>query len=272
MIPFRSLRVLAFMVTATGLIGCQKARTPTATSAMLPVGDVQIHYEIHGAGTPVFLLHGGSADAGSWANQVPTLSARYRVIALDSRGHGRSTYSERPLSYALMASDVLAVMDSLGIRQAHVVGWSDGANIGLELAMHHPERLLKVIAYGANFDPSGIRADAMENEKLTQFLAAAAANYRTVSPAPARWDALLANLGTMWESQPRFTAEQLGRIAIPILVLDGEMEEAIDTAHTRELARRIPTASLTLMPGTGHFAPWEQPARFNAIVIGFLDQ
>ncbi|CAN5895518.1 hypothetical protein BH20GEM1_BH20GEM1_06830 [soil metagenome] len=254
----------------------QPATMPVAGAApatgMAPVNDIEMYYEIHGNGPPLILLHGGLGSIVNWRNQIPVLSMNYKVIAVDSRGHGRSTFTEQRISYALMASDIVALMDYLGIERAHILGWSDGGIIGLHLAIHHSDRLNKVIAFGANYDPSGLRADIAESEKINDFIEKAAKDYQTLSPDPTRWDAFLENIGQMWASEPNFTAQQLGSITIPVLILDGDNDEAIYTEHTREMAGLIPTAKLTLIPGTGHFAMWEKPDEINEVMLEFLTQ
>jgi len=258
------------------LAACQPVVTLTPippaepVTGKAPVNDIQMYYEIHGEGQPLILLHGGLGNAGYWENQIPVFAEKYKVIAVDSRGHGRSTFSEQPISYALMASDVVALMDYLGIKKAHILGWSDGGIIGLYLAINHPDRLNKVIAYGANYNPSGVRTDIGESEKFNNYIKKAAKDYQTLSPDPTRWDAFLENIGQMWASEPNFTAEQLGSITVPMLILDGDNDEAIYTEHTKEMAGLIPTAKLTLIPGTGHFAMWEKPEEFNKIVLDYL--
>jgi pimeloyl-ACP methyl ester carboxylesterase len=247
------------------------ARTGPA-SGMAPVNDIQMYYEIHGDGTPLILLHGGLGSTVNWRNQIPVLSRQYRVIAVDSRGHGRSTFTEQRISYALMASDIIALMDYLGIEKAHILGWSDGGIIALDLAINHPDRLNKVIAFGANYNPSGLRTDIGENEKIDDFMEKAANDYQTLSPDPTRWDEFLENIGQMWASEPNFTAEELGSITVPVLILDGDSDEAIYIEHTKEMAGLIPTARLTLIPGTGHFAMWEKPDEINEVILEFLAQ
>ena len=118
----------------------------------------RIWYATYGSGTPVILLHGGLGHSGNWGYQVPTLvGSGYRAVLIDSRGHGRSTRDERPFSYELMASDVLAVMDVLQLEKAAIIGWSDGACIGLILAMKAPSRIAGVFFFGCNMDPSGTK-------------------------------------------------------------------------------------------------------------------
>jgi pimeloyl-ACP methyl ester carboxylesterase len=242
----------------------------TASSGLAPVNDILMYYEVHGEGPPFILLHGGLGNTSSWNSQIPILAGAYQIVALDSRGHGRSSFSARQIGYELLAADVLALMDFLGIRRAHVLGWSDGANIGLHLAVHHPDRINKLIAYAANFDPAGLRADVFEHRKIADYIENAAKDYQLLAPEPARWAELLRNLDQMWASQPNFTARQLGSITLPTLILDGDDDEAILTAHTKDLAASIPGAELTFIAGTGHFAPSEEPAEFNRTVLEFL--
>ncbi|MEW5958706.1 MAG: alpha/beta hydrolase [Chloroflexota bacterium] len=245
------------------------AKAPLETG-MAPVNDIQMYYAIYGEGEPLILLHGGLGNSDYWENQIAPFSEKYKVIAVDSRGHGRSTVSEQPIDYSLMASDVLTLMDYLGLEKANLVGWSDGGIIGLDLAINHPERLNKVVAYGANYNTSGVRADIGENEKFNAYIEKTVEDYQKLSPDPSRWEAFLENISTMWATEPDFTPEQLGRITVPLLVLDGEEEEAIITEHTVEMAGLIPTAELILIPGTGHFAMWEKPEEFNQIILDYL--
>ncbi len=161
-------------------------------------------------------------------------------------------------------------MDHLGIEKANVVGWSDGGIIGLSLALNHRERVHKVVAFGANYNRTGLRADFMENPTFVGYLEKATTDYQEMSPAPERWDEFMANIGNTWASEPNFSAEQLGSITAPVLVVTGVNEEVIDEQHTREMAERIPSADLVLIPGTGHFAAWEKPEEFNQIVLKYL--
>ena len=237
---------------------------------MAHINGVDLHYVVYGEGDPVILLHGGLANGEYWANQVPALSETHQVIVVDSRGHGRSTFDETPISYDLMASDVLGLMDHLGLDTASIVGWSDGGIIGLALAIAHPERLDRVVAYGANFDPSGLRPEAAEDPVFGAYIERAAEDYQRLSPDPSRWEEFLGNIGRMWATEPTFTEDQLGSITTPVLILDGEQEEAIDPDHTRLLASLIPGAELELIPDTGHFAMFEKPEELTRIVMDFL--
>ncbi len=268
------LAVMTSLTVMVCLAACQPADPPVESSVpvsgMAPANDVELHYQIHGEGTPLILLHGGLGHSGNWSAQLPVLSKQYKVITVDSRGHGRSTMTERQISYALMASDVVALMDYLQIERAHIVGWSDGGNIGLYLSIHYPERLLKVVAAGANYSPSGLRSDVGESEIAASYIGNAMTDYQALSPEPANWDAFFENMSQMWAKEPDFTLEQMGSITVPVLLLDGENDEAIYTEHTMEMASLIPTAELIFVPGTGHFGMVEKPAEFNAEILNFL--
>lgn len=242
----------------------------TAEGQTASINGIEVYYEIYGEGAPLILLHGGLGYGDYWVNEVPELAKSYQVIVMDSRGHGRSTFDEQPISYELMAEDVLGLMDHLNIDKADIVGWSDGGIIGLEIAIKHPERLNKVVAYGANFDPTGVRLDIGTNAYFNAYIEAASADYQQVSPAPQRWDEFLGNISNMWATEPNYTEDQLKAITTPFLILDGEKEEAIDLNQTKLMALLIPGAELALMPDTGHFAMFEQPAEFLQIVTTYL--
>jgi pimeloyl-ACP methyl ester carboxylesterase len=241
-------------------------------SGLAPVNDIQMYYAIYGEGEPLLLLHGGLGNADYFANQIPAFAEHYKVIAVDSRGHGRSTVTETPIGYALMASDVLALMDYLKIESAYLVGWSDGGIIGLDIAINHPDRLKKLVAYGANYVPSGVKSDIGDNATFNAYIERALADYAAISPAPENVDAFLANIGNMWATEPNFTKAQMESITVPTLILDGWEEEAIYPAHDYEMSELIPGSELTLMPDVGHFAMFATPEMFNSIILDYLSR
>ncbi|MDQ2858891.1 MAG: alpha/beta hydrolase, partial [Candidatus Eremiobacteraeota bacterium] len=156
------------------------------------------------------MLHGGLGHSGNWAFQLPALvESGYRAVLIDSRGHGRSTRDAKPFGYELMASDVLAVMDALQLEKATLVGWSDGAIIGLDIAIHHPERLTRLFAFAANSDPSGVK-DVSKSPVFTAYIARAEQEYATLSPTPHGFKGFLDNISHMWATEPHFTSAQLG--------------------------------------------------------------
>jgi pimeloyl-ACP methyl ester carboxylesterase len=250
----------------------QPAQLPHASAAgYAPHDGARIYFSIYGAGSPVILLHGGLANQRYWGDQVPALTrAGYRVILIDSRGHGRSSRDARPFTYELMAADVVAVMDRLHLRKAAVVGWSDGAIIGLVMALKDPERVTRVFAFAANMDPSGVRADVENNPTFAGFERRAAGDYARLSPTPTDYAGFQTAIELMWAKEPNYTAADLARIAIPVAIADGDHDEAIKREHTEYLARSIPGAKLIIFPGASHFAFLQRPDAFNAAVLEFL--
>jgi pimeloyl-ACP methyl ester carboxylesterase len=220
-------------------------------------------------GEPVILLHGGLANANYWGNQVKALQSRYRVIVMDSRGHGRSSRDDKPYGYDLMASDVLALMDFLKIPKAAIVGWSDGAIIGLDIALTHPERLTKLFAFAANSDPSGV-SDITSSPVFNAFIARAEKEYETLSPTPTEYQSFLAQVQKMWETQPNWTADDLARISVPVWIVDADHDEAIKRENIEFMAANVPNAGLLLQPEVSHFSFIQDPEQFTADVVHFL--
>ena len=239
-------------------------------SGLAPVNGVKIWYAVFGRGEPVILLHGGLANANYWGHQVPELAKRYRIIVMDSRGHGRSTRNAEPYGYDLMADDVIGLMDFLKIRKAAVVGWSDGAILGLDIALRHPERLTKLFAFAANSDPSGV-ADIAQSPVFNAFVARAEKEYAALSPTPKDYKAFVEQIEKMWATQPNWTAEQLHAIAVPVWIVDADHDEAIKRENTDFMARSIPGAGLLIQPEVSHFSFLQDPAQFTRDVLHFLE-
>ncbi len=241
-----------------------------AKSGYAPVNGIKIWYAAFGRGTPVILLHGGLSNANYWGKLVPVLAPHYRVVVMDSRGHGRSSRDARPYGYDLMASDVLALMDFLKIDKAALVGWSDGAIIGLDIAIHHPERLSKLFAFAANSDPSGVK-DVNQSPVFTAFIARAKTEYEKLSPTPTQYDAFLAQITKMWDTQPHWTADDLAAIKVPTWIVDADHDEAIKRENTLFMADHIPGSGLLIEPDVSHFAFLQDPEEFNTDVLHFLE-
>jgi len=241
-----------------------------ATSGWAQVNGIRLWYAEFGKGAPLILLHGGLGNSNYWGDQVPAFARRYRVIVIDSRGHGRSTRDAQPFGYDLMAADVVALMDALGIGKAALVGWSDGAIIGLDIALHHPERLSRLFAFAANADPSGVREDLGQSANFNRFIAKAGDDYRRLSSTPGDYEAFVVAISKMWATEPNWTAADLASIRVPTAIADGDHDEAIKRAHTEMLAREIPGAKLIILPGASHFAMLQTPNAFNRAVLGFL--
>jgi pimeloyl-ACP methyl ester carboxylesterase len=231
----------------------------------------RIWYAIFGAGSPVILLHGGNGHSGNWGYQVPVLiDDGFRVIVIDSRGHGRSTRDNRPFTYQQMASDVVSVMDHLDIQKAAFVGWSDGAVVALTIGMGDPERVSGVFFFACNVDPSGAKEITELSPILDRCLDRHAKDYVRLSSTPDEFKAFHQALSIMMTTQPNYIASDLGQIRIHVTIVHSERDEFITREHAEYLARTILHAKFVYLPGVSHFAPLQRPALFNTAVLTFV--
>jgi pimeloyl-ACP methyl ester carboxylesterase len=262
-------------------------------------GDTRLHYEAHGEGPPLALLMGLGGTVQAWGLQLPTLARRYRVIAMDNRGAGRSDKPDSDYSIALFADDLAAVLDAEGIAAAHVLGVSMGGLIAQEFHQRHAERTTTLVlgctgpgVNDPNFVPAPPEIQAvlemdrrMESaETVIQAMVEAFYHPHYRERVPDLADRLLRfereqpqpphgyhrQLRAVLEHAPDPT--RLDEINVPTLVLHGADDEVwpVDNAHY--LADRIPGARLHVIPGAGHMFMVEQPRAFNAAVLEFLEE
>lgn len=245
------------------------------------VNDIKQYYQVTGSGTPVVLLHGGYDDADMWNIHTWLLAFHYKVIVLDSRGHGRSERGNLPLTYEQMANDTLTLLDQLNIPNAHFVGWSDGAVIASQIAAQHPERVNKLMLFGAAYQAdSYVDAFALLLSTPELFLPFIDSLYKkrylTLNPHPELWSQFQADLYSLWLS-PCYFADQpystclngLQSINAPTMVVAGDLE-IIKRAHTQAIAASIPQAQLKIVPLASHYLPKLRPFLTTDIIAKFL--
>lgn len=242
-------------------------------SGLANVNDIKMYYAIFNkeGAEPVILLHGGFVSSDEWGFEVPLLSKTHKVIILDSRGHGRSYMSDKPLRYNLMSSDVLQLMDFLKIKKASIVGWSDGGIIGLILAIKYPQRINKLFTFGTNYNLSGYKTEPFDSLSAARFMAKAQANYNRLSPAPDNFAELRKALRKMYSAEPNLSAEEIKTIKAPTVIACGEYDQFIKREHFEELAHLIPKAKLVILPNVGHAGPLQDPLHFHQAVVNLLD-
>jgi pimeloyl-ACP methyl ester carboxylesterase len=270
--------LLAFAMPLNVSIAAERWQALPPTPAPVPglhtghakLDGISLFYAEIGHGSPVVVLHGGLANSDYLGNQVRALARHHLVVVVDSRGHGRSTRDDQPFGYDLMTDDVVALLDTLKIQKADIVGWSDGAIIGLDMAMRHPDRVSRVFAFGANTQTSGLKDGFDRNPVFAAYMARARQEYARLSPTPDQYDAFQSQIGKMWADQPNWTDAQLGSIRSPVLVVDGDHDEGIKREHTEYIAATIPGAGLLILPNVSHFAFLQDPVLFNAALLHFL--
>jgi pimeloyl-ACP methyl ester carboxylesterase len=235
-------------------------------------GGVRTYYEVYGEGEPVVMLHGGLATAESWAMQVPALAERYRVYVPERRGHGRTPDVGGPITYEMMAADTAAFLDAVGTGAAHLVGWSDGAVVGMLVALRRPRLVRKLVVIGQYFNADGevpeFRAmidywDSNLPEELHEA-------YDLVSPdGPEHFPVVLEKMMRMWREEPDIALSELAGVRAPALVMQGD-DDIVEVEHSAALAATLADAQLAVLPGTSHMAPLEKPDLVNRLILGFL--
>ncbi len=206
--------------------------------------DINHYYIEKGTGFPLILLHGNGEDCGYFVHQMEPFAKHFRVIAIDTRGHGQTPRGEASFSIRQFAEDLLDFMNLHQIEKAHILGFSDGGNIAMVFALMHPERVEKLILNGANLNASGVKRKVQIPIEIGYRIAKI---FATKSPAA------------------RKNAEMLG---YPTLVIAGE-KDMIKDSHTRLIAKSIPEAMLSIIPGN-HFIANKNPDTFNEVVLRFL--
>jgi pimeloyl-ACP methyl ester carboxylesterase len=234
------------------------------------VNGISLYYEIYGRGPPVLVLHGAGAFLESMHYFIAALTPGHTVIAIDSRGQGRSSDADAPLSYAQMGDDMIKLMDALKIGRADVVGWSDGGIVGLDMAMKHEGRARRLVAIGANYDVSGIDMRGMSPAALDAQVREIEPFYRFIAPDPSHFPVVVKKIEKMITTEPHYSLAELGRIRAAVLIVAGE-HDIILRRHTDAMARAIPGAKEIIVPGASHMGPLEQPETYNARVLKFLD-
>jgi len=270
----------AAIALAWALAGASLAAAPPAAAALhaappgryAEVNGIRMYYEVRGSGPVLVLLHGGAGNGMQFNRQVPAFEMHFRLIVPDMCAQGRSTDRPGPLTYHAMAEDVIALMNVLSVKRFDLMGWSDGGDTGLDLAIHHKDRLRRLVTFGANFSPSGLNpADVAWNDTATAaaFGDGMREGWTRLSPEPDHYEAAMQKILVMWRTLPRFTAAELHSIQARVLVCAGD-HDLIRREHTEALARAIPGAQVWFVPGASHGAMLEKPDEVNARVIEFL--
>ncbi len=250
------------------------AMPEAAQSGLADVNGIAMHYATFGdaSGTPILMIHGGLAHGDVWAAQVADLSKDHRVITADTRGHGRSTNDGSAYSIDLLAQDYLALLDMLKVDKVHLVGWSDGANIGYSISQSAPQRLASHFAHAGNVTLAGIDPSVETNEVFGTYVGMMAADYAKMSPTPDGFDAFLGGVATMWGTEKPGGMEAIKSITVPTLVVQSAHDEAILMTHAEEIAAAIPGAELLVLEDVSHFASLQAPAAYTAAIRAFIDK
>lgn len=225
--------------------------------------DIQLYFEEKGSGTPFIFLHGNGEDGTYFKNQTDYFQRKYRVIAVDTRGHGKSPRGEKPFTIKQFSCDLHDFMIERGISSAIILGFSDGANIAMTFAMEHPEMVNALILNGGNLNPKGIKRSTQIPIEIGYKIAKHFAKKSQGAKKNAEMLGLMVN-------EPNIKPAELSKITAPTLVICGT-NDMVKDAHTKEIAGSIKNAKLTLIKGD-HFIANKRPEEFNRAVDEFLKE
>ena len=225
------------------------------TGKYIDVNDAKIYYEEYGQGEPLIFLHGNNGSIEDFYQQIPVFAKQYRVIAIDTRGQGKSTdLTNTPYTYEAFANDLLQVVQKLNLKKVNLIGWSDGGNTALIFNAQHPVLINKIVTIGAVLNPNGVSEELIENLKNLASNPSENTNSRLIQ--------LMLN-------EPNITKAELSKIQNPVLVIAGEKDE-VKESHTKEIQQNISKGELLIIPNSTHYVPFEQPKTLNDAILKFL--
>ncbi|MBB5913645.1 pimeloyl-ACP methyl ester carboxylesterase [Nocardia transvalensis] len=237
--------------------------------AYVRLGAVRTWFEEQGDGEPLVLLHGGMSDSRTFGAGVPLFAKQFRTFTVDRRGHGRTPDVPGPLSYDVMAADTIAFLEQVVGAPADLVGYSDGANVALLVALRRPELVRRVVSISGNYHYDGLVPGMMDDfggdpdSWIAKY-------HAEVSPDPVEnFPAFVEKYNTMVHTQPTLTEQDLSGVRARTLVLSGD-DDLITLEHTVSLYRGIPDSELSVVPGTSHLLVFEKPEQVYGQIIDFL--
>jgi pimeloyl-ACP methyl ester carboxylesterase len=251
---------------------------PATRHGYVDVNGVHMYYELHGAGSPLVLLHGGMLTIDlNFAGLIPTLATRHQVIGVELQGHGRTNDIARAITPGALAEDVVAVLDHLGIESAHVLGHSMGAAVTLELAISHPSRVRSIVPISASVRPDGMHEDLTDparhatssrmptQQDFVDFRDA----YLRLSPHPGHFDEFLGALSSSQADTQGWSDEQLAGITAPTLLIQGD-HDFVTVEHAALMQQLIPGAQLAVLPNTTHMQATRRAELLLPMLADFL--
>jgi pimeloyl-ACP methyl ester carboxylesterase len=285
--------IVSMFLALVVLTGCRGGNSQPAEQTSSPqgagaaprsgyasIGPLRMYYEVHGAGEPVLLIHGGvSTIDTSFGTILPELSKRRQVIAIESQGHGHTADVDRPLTFEQMGDDAAALLRHLQIPRADVVGYSDGGNVALALAMRHSALVRKIVVMATNYNNDGLTpevrglmekaASASEAEVIKNVPPRYSKAYADVAPQPSNWPKLVSKVMKQGTAFPGWTPDQVRSIAAPTLIVLAD-RDIVTPEHAAAMFRLHKQAQLAVVPGRDHFTLVEQSAPLLPMLNEFL--
>ncbi len=284
-----TITTAAGVILASAVSLAQSGAAPAVKTGYAPVNGLKMYYEIHGAGTPVILLHGGLGATEMFSDIMPLLSKSHQVIAVDLQAHGRTADIDRPIRFDFLADDVAAMAKYLNIEKADVMGYSLGGGVALRAAVRHPELVRKLVLISVAFKRDGWYPEILAG--MSQMGPAAAEQmkpspmyqlYSRIAPRPQDWTVLVTKIGDLLRQEYDWTSD-VTSVKAPTMLVFGDAD-AVRTAHTVEFfellgggkkdggwdGSGISNARLAILPGLTHYTVFSSPTMIST-VAPFLD-
>lgn len=214
-------------------------------------------YTVAGQGDPVLFLHGGFDSSANFTRLIETLSRDFRVVAVDRRGHGRTADTDAPFDYALMAEEVMEFALGIGLKSFHLLGYSDGANLGFHMGRGHPEAVKSLVAVSGNYKGLTGMTEAwldiiraLSPEYVRDRMPGVVEQYLALNPAP-DLETFVAKTKAIWTEEYVITKDKLGELPVRTLLIHGDRDIMLPEQAV-EMHSLIPRAYLMMLPDTGH--------------------
>lgn len=244
--------------------------TNSQTGQYVQTGDARIYFEVYGSGESIVLLHGGiMGSIGEMAQFIDSLKSNYQVIAMATRGHGKSEIGTAQITYELKANDVMAVVNAVTTESVTILGFSDGAYTAYKVASMYPERVKKLVAIGAGEQIPGLRKVVFTKESLnleSEFWKQRLA----IMPQPDRMEEFLKNMADFYNTMTA-SKELFSTIKCPVLLMSGELDRNAPLPTIINAYNMIPKSQLSIIPNTGHVVFMENFTAVWASVAPFLN-
>lgn len=241
----------------------------SAVGKFVELNGAKIYYEEYGKGEPLLLIHGNGGSIESMGNQIDYFKSKYRVIAVDSRGQGKSELKTDSLTYVQITKDMEGLVNHLKLDSISIIGWSDGGIVGLQMGISGKSKIKKIVAMGANLRPDSTAINSWATNDVQNLKKMIVSKIKEKDTSE-NWD-LQKQLAGLLLYQPTIATKDLSKIKAKVLVIAGD-KDVIKNEHSVEIFENIPKAQLCIMPGETHFAPASSPEVFNAIANKFLSQ
>jgi pimeloyl-ACP methyl ester carboxylesterase len=248
------------------------------SGTVVSINGIDLYHEVHGTGRPLVVLHGGVLNAQTcFGAMMPRLAKKHQVVAVDLQGHGRTADTDRPVTLANFAADVVGLLDHLGIERADLFGFSLGSLVSTEIAVTYPSRVGRLVLASGHIRADGYHPEIQAPEQTSPLLpteedfAAMRAAYEAVAPDPEHFFPFLEKMQPVVSEFEGWPDAAIAGITGPTLLIVGD-RDFVRLEHAAMMLELFPDAQLAVLPGTTHMQVIRRTDALLALVQDFLDE